>query len=85
MCRLQMLAPAEVPAISAPRSWAARIASPSGVPTSRVASLTWLPPVMNTAVARSTAAISAGSAASPRLSGRIPTTSVTPRLANSCR
>ena len=48
--RSRMLAPAEVPATSAPRRWAARIASPSGVPTTSVASLTWLPPVMNTAV-----------------------------------
>ena len=39
MCSLQMLAPAEVPATTAPRWFAARIASPSGVPTMTVASL----------------------------------------------
>ena len=81
----RMLAPAEVPAINAPRRCAARIASPSGVPTTRVASLTWLPPVMKTAVARSTAATRSGAADWARLSGRIPTTSATPSVANSCR
>ena len=40
MCADRMLAPAEVPATSAPRRWAARMASPSGVPTTIVASLT---------------------------------------------
>ena len=51
-----MLAPAEVPATTAPRSWARRIASPTGVPHTMEESLSWLPPVMKMPVASSMAA-----------------------------
>ena len=48
-----MLAPAEVPATTAPRSCAATIASPNGVPQTIADSLSWLPPVMKIPVALS--------------------------------
>ena len=47
-----MLAPAEVPATTTPRSWASTIASANGVPQTRAESLSWLPPVMKMPVAR---------------------------------
>ena len=42
------------------------IASPTGVPTRNWLSLSWLPPLMNTAVASSSLATSSGSRAAAR-------------------
>ena len=78
-----MLAPAEVPATTTPRRWAARIASPSGVPLTSAESFSWLPPVMKMPVAASSSATSAGSWASSRLSGRTATTSAAPSVRKS--
>ena len=77
-----MLAPAEVPATTAPRWCAATIASPTGVPQMIAESLSWLPPVMKTPVASSTALTRSGSWASSRLSGRTGTTSPAPSRRN---
>ncbi len=73
-----MLAPAEVPATTIPRSWAATIASPRGVPQTIAESLSWLPPVMKIPVTSSSTASSSGSCESSRLSGRTATTSAAP-------
>ena len=78
-----MLAPAEVPATTAPRRWASTIASPNGVPLITAESLSWLPPVMKMPVASSSRATRSGSWASSRLSGRTATTSAAPSLRNS--
>ncbi len=83
MCDDWMLAPAEVPATTAPRSWAATIASPKGVPQTTPDSLSWLPPVMKMPVAPSMAATRSGSCASSRLSGRAARTSPAPSLVKS--
>ena len=70
MCEDWMLAPAEVPATTAPRWCASTIASPNGVPLTTADSLSWLPPVMKIPVALSSSATRSGSCASSRLSGR---------------
>ena len=75
MYRLMMEAPAEVPAMTAPRSWARMIASPTGVPTMFCDSLTWLPPLMKTPVAASSASTISGSLASRRVTGSTTVTS----------
>ena len=62
-------APAEVPPTTAPRSWARCSASPSGVPGMSWESRSWLPPLMKTPVASSTAATASGSWASSRDAG----------------
>ena len=51
---LMIDAPADVPPMTAPRSWARCMASPSGVPGKRWLSLSWLPPLMKMPVASST-------------------------------
>ena len=79
MNRLMMDAPAEVPATTAPRWCARRIASPRGVPTTYWLSLSWLPPVMKTPVAPSTWATRAGSPAAAREAGSTVVTVLTPR------
>ena len=61
MCDDWMLAPAEVPPTTAPRSWARTTASPTGVPQMTADSLSWLPPVMKTPVASSTTFTRSGS------------------------
>ena len=78
-----MLAPAEVPAITAPRARAAWIASPNGVPLTTADSLSWLPPVMKIPVTSASRSTYAGSWASSRLSGRTETTSAAPSLRKS--
>ena len=50
MCSARMLAPADVPPTTAPRWYASSIASPNGVPVMKALSLSWLPPVMKTAI-----------------------------------
>ena len=54
------------------------MASASGVPTNSCASLSWLPPVMNTPVALSMAFTSPASAAAGREGGSTVTTSAAP-------
>ncbi len=66
MNRLIIEAPALVPATTTPRRYASMIASPTGVPTRNWLSLSWLPPLMNTAVASSSRATSSGSCAAAR-------------------
>ena len=61
MCEDWMLAPALVPAMTTPRSCAARIASPNGVPLMIAESFSWLPPVMKMPVASSSTSTKAGS------------------------
>ena len=76
-----MLAPAEVPATTVPRSWAATIASPKGVPQMIAESLSWLPPVMKMPVAIVEQRDADQGRARPReLSGRTATTSAAPSL-----
>jgi len=76
-------APADVPPTTAPRSWAATIASPTGVPQMMALSLSWLPPVMKMPVAFSSCSTRSGSAASARDSGRTMMTSAAPSARNS--
>ena len=79
-----MLAPAEVPATTAPRWCAATIASPTGVPQMIALSLSWLPPVMKMPVAFSRIARPGpGPCASSRLCGRTSVTSAAPSARNS--
>ena len=78
-----MLAPAEVPATTTPRSWAALIASPNAVPLITADSFSWLPPVMKMPVTVSSRATSPGSLASSRVSGRAAITSAAPSLRKS--
>ena len=75
-----MLAPALVPAMTTPRWWAARIASPNGVPLITPESFSWLPPVMKMPVTSSSTSTKAGSPACSRDSGRAETTSAAPSL-----
>ena len=77
-----MEAPADVPPTTAPRSCAATIASPTGVPQTIELSLSWLPPVMKMPVAWLSGSMKAGSSASSRFSGRTPTTLAAPSAAN---
>ncbi len=77
-----MLAPAEVPATTAPRWWAATMASPTGVPLTTAESLSWLPPVMKMPVAPSRRSTSSGECASSRDSGLTWSTSAAPRVRN---
>ena len=70
MCSLTALAPADVPPTTAPRAYAARIASPKRVPAMTAARMSWLPPVMKTPSTSSSAAASSGSSASSRVCGR---------------
>jgi hypothetical protein len=77
-----MLAPADVPATTTPRSCAARMASDSGVPERIAESLSWLPPVMKMPVASPSRFTSSSSWASSRVSGRTATTSAAPSLRN---
>ena len=74
MCVAMALAPAVVPASTAPRSWARNRASPSWVPATTWVSRDWFPPARNTPVASCMAATAAGSSASSRSSGRSPVT-----------
>ena len=78
-----MLAPAEVPATTAPRRWARTMASPTGVPLMIPESLSWLPPVMKTPVAPSSAATRSSSWASSRDAGSTAATSAAPSLRKS--
>ena len=82
MCDDWMLAPAEVPATTAPRSLARRIASPTGVPQIAPESLSWLPPVMKMPVASSSVLTRAGSWACSRVSGRTASTRAAPYFMN---
>ena len=85
MCSARMLAPAEVPPTTAPRWYAARIAAPNGVPVMKELSLSWLPPVMNTASTSASGPTRSGSAASARLCGRSAITSRRPSAVNTAR
>jgi hypothetical protein len=85
MWALRALAPAEVPPMTTPRRWASSSADPSRVPDTTIDSRSWLPPVMNTPVARPTASAGPGASASSRVAGRRPTTSAAPRSVNSSR
>ena len=75
-------APAEVPPTTAPRSWARCSASPSGVPGSSWDRRSWLPPLMKTPVAPSTASTAPRSWASSRDAGLTTSTCVAPRRWN---
>ena len=75
-------APADVPPTTHPRSWARCSESPSGVPGMSWESRSWLPPVMKTPVASSTAATASGSWASSRVVGLTTSTSEAPRRVN---
>src|SRR4051812_39409500 len=77
-----MLAPADVPATTAPRSCARRTASPTGVPQMTAESLSWFPPVMKTPLASSMTLTRSGSWASSRVSGRQAVTSPAPSRRN---
>ena len=66
MCSGSTAAPAEVPATTAPSAFRRRMAWASGVPPRMVESRSWLPPVRNTHVARSTASTAAGTRACSR-------------------
>ena len=85
MCSARMLAPADVPPTTAPRSYAAVIAAPNGVPVTNALSLSWLPPVMNTPSTSASGSTKSGSPASARLVGRRATTSPAPRLVKTAR
>ena len=60
MCVATALAPADVPAITAPRSCASISARPSRVPPTTDDSRSWLPPVRNTPVASSSTSAACG-------------------------
>ena len=85
MCEAIALAPADVPANTAPRSCARKSASPSRVPATTDARRDWFPPVRYTPVAPCRVAADGGSSASSRSSGRRPVTVPMPSPRKSSR
>ncbi len=78
MCADSALAPADVPPTVTPARCASCRAAPKRVPLTTADSLSWLPPVMNTPSAPSSARAYAGSSASAREVGLASTTSPAP-------
>jgi hypothetical protein len=83
MCSDRNAAPADVPPIVTPAAFMSRSFFATGVPPSVVESRSWLPPVKNTPVARSSTASSSASSHCLRLSNGSTHTLETRRLRNS--